>query len=106
MKEARIRIGIEARDRGVVAAGHLAVLAIELAAEFDRAETARKPAAHRLIDPGQGRDLVGEPRRRLGIGQALDQIAQEFALRVAFDIGHVCARDRALGLARYRSHGR
>ena len=68
MREARIRIGIEAHHRGVVASGHLAVAAVEFAAKFADVEAPGQPAADRLIDPGQRRHLVGEPRGGLGVG--------------------------------------
>ncbi len=67
MTEARIRIGIEARHRGVVASGHPAVAAVELPAEFADVEAPGEPAAHRLIDAGQCRHLVGEPVGGLGV---------------------------------------
>jgi len=104
---ARIRIGIEAGDRGIVAAGHPAVAAVEFAAKLADAEAPGQPAAHRLVDPGQGSHSVGEPRRSLGVGRSLDQIAQEFASRISFDIGEVGVRHptlAGLGFSRHRRH--
>ena len=110
MKGARIRIGIEARDRGVVTSRHPAVAAVEFPAKFSDIEAPGEPAAHRLVDTGQGGHLVGKPRRRLLVGLPLDQVGQEFALRIFFDVRKTGARDRSLasvlGLARYRGHRR
>ena len=71
MIEARIRMGVEAGYRGVVASGHLAVLAIELAAKLDGVEASGEPAAYRLIDPGEGGNPVGDAVGGFAIGFAL-----------------------------------
>ena len=103
---ARIRIGIEAGDRRVVAPRHAAVAAVELAAKFADIETSRQPAADGLIDAGQRGHLVGKPCRRLLVGLPLDEIGDELALRVALDVGEIGACHRPLGFARHRRHAR
>jgi hypothetical protein len=105
-KVTRIRVGIEAGDRGVVTSRHAAIAAVEFPAEFADLETPSQPAAHRLIDAGQRGHLVGEPRRRLLVGLPLDEVGHKLALRVALDVGEIGARHRSLGFARHRRHAR
>src|SRR3954466_741040 len=105
-RAARIRIGIEAAYRAIVAPRHLAVLAVEFAAEFADVEAAGKPAAHRLVDAGELGDLVGKTIGRLLVRLALDEVGQEFAARVSLDVGEIGALDRAFRLARHRDIAR
>src|SRR4051812_16265699 len=101
-RAARIRIGIEAAYRAIVAPRHLAVLAVEFAAEFADVEAAGKPAAPRLVDAGELGDLVGKTIGGLLVRLALDEVGQEFAARVSLDVGEIGALDRAFRLARHR----
>src|SRR6185437_14646762 len=105
MIEARIRERIDAEHRGIVASGHLAVAAIELAAEFGDVEASAEPAADRLIYSGQGGHLVGEAIGRLAIHLALHQVGEEFTARVFFDVGEIGARQLALALSFALSFG-
>lgn len=67
-------MGIKAARGCVIAAGHLAALAIEFAAEFADVKTPGKPSAYSRVHADQRGNLVGETACGLFVGLALDEV--------------------------------